>query len=338
MSKSTPPTKPAKPYPDFPLFPHATRRWAKKIKGRMVYFGPWDDPDGALKKYLEQRDDLYAGRRPRRPSDVLTVRELCNAFLTSKRRLVDSGELTIRTFDTYYRMCKRIVEHFGRDRPISDLRPDDFGRLCAEMARRYGPVTLRSRMQVVRVVFNFAFGSHLFDRPVNYGQEFQKPSKKTVRLAKAEQGLRMFEPHELRRTLDVATFTHRAMILLGVNAGLGNTDVGRMRFSHIDLDAGWLNYPRQKTGVVRAAPCGPRRSRPFARPPPPAEAEERRRRGPRVPDSPRHALHKQLHLSRGRAGDDRDDHGLRRRADVETPQTGGSLPARPVVLRLAAHL
>ena len=57
--------KPAQPYADFPLFARATRRWARKIKGKPRYFGPWDDPDGALQKYLDQRDDLHPGRAPR---------------------------------------------------------------------------------------------------------------------------------------------------------------------------------------------------------------------------------------------------------------------------------
>src|ERR1700730_10852469 len=96
-------SKPAKPYPDFALFPHATKRWAKKIRGKLHYFGPWDDPDAALKKYLEQKDALQAGRVPRIQGEELTLRDLANRFLTSKKLQLAAGELTSRTWADYYR-------------------------------------------------------------------------------------------------------------------------------------------------------------------------------------------------------------------------------------------
>src|SRR3954451_7622600 len=123
--KSPKPAKPAKPRPDFPLFPHATGRWAKKIKGKLHYFGPWADPDAALRKYLDQKDDLYAGRTPRVSREGLTVRELLNRYLTAKKHLADAGEITPRTFGVYHAICERIKEAFGLSRFVEDLATDD---------------------------------------------------------------------------------------------------------------------------------------------------------------------------------------------------------------------
>ncbi len=82
--------KPKKPYPDFPLFPYATKRWAKKIRGKLRYFGPWQDADRALDRYLTEREDLYAGRKPRVAAARTTIRDLSNRFLTSKTHLRDT--------------------------------------------------------------------------------------------------------------------------------------------------------------------------------------------------------------------------------------------------------
>src|SRR5262245_45227838 len=116
LTGSTSKDKPSKPYPDFPLFPHASGRWAKKIRVKFHYFGTWEDPDGALQKYLDQKDDLHAGRTPRPKGDGLTVADLCNRFLTAKKLKVDLGQLSPHSFRDYYDTCKRLVETFDRNR------------------------------------------------------------------------------------------------------------------------------------------------------------------------------------------------------------------------------
>ena len=75
---------PAKPYPDFPLYAHKTGRWAKKIRGKIHYFGKWDDPDGALAKFNEQWEDLRDGRTPRPDANETTVKDVANGFLEYK--------------------------------------------------------------------------------------------------------------------------------------------------------------------------------------------------------------------------------------------------------------
>jgi hypothetical protein len=51
-----------KPRPDFPLTPHPSGRWCKKVRAKLHYFGKLEDPQAALNKWLDQRDDLLAGR------------------------------------------------------------------------------------------------------------------------------------------------------------------------------------------------------------------------------------------------------------------------------------
>src|SRR5260370_41566480 len=112
--------KPAKPYPDFPLFPHATGRWAKKIRGKQHHFGSWADPEAALAKYLAEKDDLHAGHKPRLDPEALTVKDVANAFLNSKQALVETGELSTRTWDDYKLVCDLVVSHLGKARLVSD--------------------------------------------------------------------------------------------------------------------------------------------------------------------------------------------------------------------------
>lgn len=252
------PSKPNKPFPGFPLFPHATGRWAKKIWGKLHYFGPWSDPDGALAKYDREKEALYDRRKPRPDADDdVTVHSLCNKFLTFKKARVDSGELTNRSWEDYKAACVLVLKHFGKTRRISDLDPDDFDKLRKSMAKRWGPVTLGNTIQRIRVLFKFAFDDGLLDRPVRYGQSFARPSRKTIRVQRARKGAKLFTAEEIRRLLAAAGPVMRAMILLGINGGLGNADCGHLPLSAVDLDAGMIDFPRPKTGVPRRCPLWP---------------------------------------------------------------------------------
>lgn len=244
------PGKPSKPHPDFPLFPHATGRWAKKIRGKFHYFGPWADPDAALQKWLDQKDDLLAGRVPRSGTG-LTIRDLANHFLTAKRHLLDTAEISQRTFTDYHTTCERVIKQFGLNRFVDGLAPADFDLLRASIGKTRGPVALGNEVQRVRTLFKYAYDAGLIEKTMRFGPSFKRPSRKTLRQARHAKGPRMLEAAQIRALLDIAGTQMKAMILLGINCGFGNSDVGKLALSRLDLKGGWVDFPRPKTGIMR---------------------------------------------------------------------------------------
>jgi integrase len=112
-------------------------------------------------------------------------------------------------------------------------------------------------IQYVRSVFKYAFDAELIDRPIRFGPGFKRPSKKVIRLNRAEAGPKLFSAEEIRRLIDAASPSMKAMILLGINCGFGNADGGTLPLSAVDLDNALIDYPRPKTGIARRCALWP---------------------------------------------------------------------------------
>ena len=177
--------------------------------------------------------------------------------MNAKKSAVDSGELSPRTWSDYKDACTLVVSHFGKGRVVTDLHQDEFAALRKKLAKKWGPHRLGKTIQCIRCLFKFAYKSRMITTEADYGQGFERPSKKTLRLHRAAQGPKLFTADELVKLLDAASVQVKAMILLGINCGFGNSDCDSLPTTAVDLDAGMIEFPRPKTGVGRRCPLWP---------------------------------------------------------------------------------
>ena len=253
-----------------PLMVHASGtwgRWARKINGKLVYFGqviPGAKDYGASKAlaiFNGQRVDLEAGRTPRPTAAGVTIADICDEFLLAKDESLARGEIVKRTRIDYERTTDRIVGCFGAERLVDDLRTEDFALLRKQLGKTLGPVALGNEIQRVRTVFRYAFESEWMDKPMRFGPGFKRPSKKVIRQQRNRMGAKVFTAEEIRLLLDAAGVQMRAMIMLGINCGYGNSDLGVLPRKAVNLATGWVDYPRPKTAIPRRCwiPPGSRR-------------------------------------------------------------------------------
>jgi integrase len=205
---------------------------------------------------LEQKDALLAGRRPRAQgkADDFTVRDLVNRYLTSQAVRRDNGTISPRTWQDLDRTCGRLVKFFGRGRVVEDLEPDDFEALYSELAKRLNLTSLKVEVQRVRGVFKYAYDCGKIPRPIRFGPVFKAPRPEAISRERNANGSRMFTADELRVIIAEAKQPLKAMVMLALNTGFGNSDLASLPFSALNLQRGWVDYPRVKTGVARRIP------------------------------------------------------------------------------------
>lgn len=246
------PTKPKKPYPDFPLTAHPRGQWCKKIRGKVFYFGSLDDPDAALAKYCQERDDLQAGRTPQRHGG-LNLADLVNLYLKASDEKREAGEISALSFRDYKWTGEKILEHFGRTLDPAKMRPVDFAGFRTWIVSQYAPSRASKTITVCKMMFRWAYEYEHLETLPRFGPDFKVSTKRAARIAKANgNGGKLFTAAEIKWLTEKTDPQFRAMILLGINCGFGNMDISELR--HGMIQGNWIEFPRPKTGVHRRCP------------------------------------------------------------------------------------
>ena len=245
-----------KPHNDCPLFAHQNGQFAKKIKGKLHYFGT--DKDKAVAAYLAKKEYLHAGIAP--PTECDTIGDLLDAFMEGKQQALESGELAPRTFKEYETVCDVIAETIGKRRAIEQLTPADFTKLRRRLSTKKNgepasPVSVKRLLTFARMPFYFA--NEELGASIRYKKALRTPPAKVIRAARDAIGERLFQPEEIQTIVKAAPAPLKAMILLGINCGFGPGDCQKLPISALDLTNGWQTFSRPKTGVKRRCPLWP---------------------------------------------------------------------------------
>lgn len=286
-------TQTTKRKPKLPLFLHKSGQWAKQINGKTHYFGTDKDAalaeylankddlhaghKRAKAKHRNTLRDLinrFLDDKSKKvdsgdlgPRTFNEYRDVCEIIC----RVLDTRILLIDLQPAHFQAIRKHIE-FGRQRWLVDRETKK--RIAGPKARakletgaaywkqgpktRRRPKTIKNLIQRMHTVFRYAHDNQLSESPIRWGAGFDVPSNKTLRADQAAQphlGHRDLAPEQIADVLACEKISPeiRAMVLLGINCGMGNGDCARLQFRHINLDTGWLDYPRPKTGVTRRA-------------------------------------------------------------------------------------
>jgi len=247
---------------DFPLTVHPSGNgyWVKKVHGVQHRFGPLTDPQTALEQWLEQKDDILAGREPTTNTGDTTVRELLNRFLTDAEQRVNAGELANTSFREFRYAAKMVVNTFGKNQTISSISPSDFANLRQSISNTGRNLRSQKNMILqIRAMFRWCHEMQLCEA-ITFGPRFKPPTTNAIERERQVTGKsRFFDREILLQLIEAAEPEMKAIILLGLNCGFQPSDIIELTTDtlHLDVDPPHHSLARIKNGQCRRAVLWP---------------------------------------------------------------------------------
>lgn len=78
---------------------------------------------------------------------------------------MESGELAERTFADYFATCQMLVDAFGRNRRVDNLRPDDFTDFGKRFAARHSLTSLGNHISRAETCFRYGMVAGVVAEP-----------------------------------------------------------------------------------------------------------------------------------------------------------------------------
>lgn len=245
---------------DCPLFLHRNKQWAKKIRGKLRYFGT--DLDEALKRWASEKDHLLAGMVPPRIDSNPTVTELANLYIAHCKTQAIAGEVRADQPARSRETIARLIASVGKDARLPLLMPSHWRKFREDLLLPVGKganrcdqraaSTIAADLKRVKAFLNWATREKLLRGGIEPGDALNPPRKEKLRLARSLKGSQSWKPQELREAIDAADVHFRPVVLLSINAAMGVADVARLtRANWRDREGDFLHCPRHKTGVDR---------------------------------------------------------------------------------------
>lgn len=189
---------------------------------------------------------------------IYTVPQLMGLVLADKQQHASVGRIAPETLNAYQRELSAFSAWAGHV-PTTKLTPQTFTDYRRLLEKRLGLARQATVIAYIRAAFSHAVKQGWTDEPV-YGLDFVPPAvdPDSLALVQMRAGLDEREDPALTRTerdwlVANSTGQLKAMILIGLNLGMGPTDVARLKWKHINMESGRLSLRRMKTGARREA-------------------------------------------------------------------------------------